>query len=61
MKPANILVDPSICIDDVRIALRHSSLEIISSELHPAVFIIKPTPGTQTADTVRLPVLRQAG
>jgi hypothetical protein len=61
MKAASILVDPSINIDDVRIALRHSSLELVSSELHPSIFVIKPTPSSPTSDTVRVPVLRQAG
>jgi hypothetical protein len=61
MKPASILVDPSINIDDVRIALRHSSLELVSSELYPTVFVIKPSPSTPTSETVRVPVLRQAG
>jgi hypothetical protein len=61
MKPVSILVDPSINVDDVRIALRHSSLELVGSELHPTVFVIKPTPSSPSDDTVRVPVLRQAG
>jgi hypothetical protein len=60
MKPVSILVDPSICISDVRIALRHSSLELVGSELHPTVFVIKPTPSAPVDDTARTAVLRQA-
>lgn len=61
MKPASILVDPAINIDDVRIALRHSSLELVCSELRPTIFVIKAATSSPTADTVRVPVLRQAG
>jgi hypothetical protein len=61
MKPASILVDPSINIDDVRIALRYSSLELVGSELNPRVFVIKPTQLKPDDATVRLAVLRQAG
>lgn len=42
-KPVSILVDPSLNIDDIKIALRHSSLEIESTSF-PQLFIVKPTP-----------------
>jgi hypothetical protein len=61
MSPTSILIDPSINVDDVRIALRHSSLELVRSEIHPALFVIKATQIGQHDETVRVPVLRQAG
>lgn len=60
-KPVSILVDPTLNIDDVRLALRHSSLEL-ESTFHPSLFVIKPTPPIgPNDDTVRVPALRQAG
>jgi hypothetical protein len=59
-KPVSILVDPALNIDDVRLALRHSSLEVESTAF-PQLFIIKPTPSSPTDDTVRVPALCQAG
>jgi hypothetical protein len=41
-KPVSILVDPKLNIDDVRIALRHSSLEIEPTAF-PSLFVLKPT------------------
>jgi hypothetical protein len=60
MKPTTLLMDPALNIDDVRLALRHSSLEVESTAF-PQLFIIKPTPSSPTDDTVRMAVLRQAG
>lgn len=59
-KPVSILVDSALNIDDVRIALRHSSLELEPTSF-PTLYVIKATPSSPTADTVRVPVLRQAG
>lgn len=60
MKPVSILVDPSIGIDDVRLALRHSSLEVEATQF-PQLFLIKPAPSSHGDDTVRTAVLRHAG
>jgi hypothetical protein len=59
-KPVSILVDPALNIDDVRTALKYSSLEIESTAF-PQLFIVKPTPSSPTDDTVRVPALCQTG
>lgn len=47
-KPVSILVDPKLNIDDVRIALRHSSLEIEPTAF-PSLFVLKPTEASPNA------------
>lgn len=59
-KPVSILVDPGLNIDDVRIALRHTSLEVEPTSF-PTLFVLKATQLGPNDDTVRVPVLRQAG
>lgn len=45
-KPVSILVDPSLNIDDIKIALRHSSL-VVEPTSFPQLFIVKPTPAQE--------------
>jgi TATA-box binding protein (TBP) (component of TFIID and TFIIIB) len=49
-KPVSILVDPKLNIDDVRIALKHSSLEIEPTSF-PSLFVLKPTEATPSNPT----------
>lgn len=56
----SILVDPRLNIDDVRLALRHTSLEIEDTYI-PHVFVVKATESSPTDVTATTPVLRQAG
>ena len=55
-KPVSLLLDPKLSIDDIKIALKHSSLEIEPTSF-PQLFIVKPTAG----DSGRKPVLRTDG
>lgn len=41
-RPVSILVDPKLDIADVRLALKHSSLEIVGVDAHPNIFVCKP-------------------
>lgn len=60
MKPVSILVDPGIGIDDVRVALKHSSLAVEPTAF-PQLFVIKATPSSPTDETVRAAARLQAG
>lgn len=37
-----LLVDPKLDIADLRIALKHSSLEVVEIESHPRIYVVKP-------------------
>lgn len=56
IKPVSILVDPKLNIDDVRIALRHSSLEIEPTAF-PSLFVLKlaeASPGNPAPRALRV-------
>jgi len=42
VKLTTILVDPKIDIADLRIALKHSSIEVVEIECNPRMYVIKP-------------------
>lgn len=53
-RAVSILLDPKLHIDDVRMALSHSSIEVVGSEYHPTIFVLRPilaeTPRVQQYD-----------
>jgi hypothetical protein len=57
----SILVDPKLDIADLRVALKHSALEVVEIECNPRLYVIKPIRSAPTDETVRTTVLRDAG